>query len=502
MNIALDGFLNSCRRHPNNIAFVIDEHEISYTEFLSHVVAISATLSELKDESHIGILTGGDVHTYASIYAVWLAGKSYVPLNEKNSALRHSEIIDDAGLKTVLCSREDDKLIQANDEYCDESLHIIHSHAISPVETDPATLRYDTPDLAYIFFTSGSTGKPKGVPVSISNLNAFLEYCIDQNNYHFGSSDRFLQMFELTFDLSVFSFACPLCIAATCCVVPSDGMTFINVATVLEEQHVTVALMVPSTITFLRNYFDEIELPDLRYSMFCGEALLDEVTREWSDCLSNDCIIQNVYGPTEATIFCSIYDWHSEASRDEAVNGVVSIGKPFTTTGFTIVDADNNELPAGEKGELCLSGPQVTMHYWNNPEKTSEAYFDHGKDHVHMYKTGDLVYSNDNGNYIYCGRTDSQVKVNGFRIELGEVEHLLRKYFTDCQCAVVAIQNTDLSTELHLFLDAEIEDRKAYQKYKSGNLLPYMQPTHVHIVQSMPLNQNGKVDRKALAALV
>src|SRR5262249_52077554 len=187
--------------------------------------------------------------------------------------------------------------------------------------------------------------------------------------YDFNRNDRFLQMFELTFDLSVFSFLVPLSVGASFYPLPQKGMAYLEVADILETQEISVALMVPSVISYLRPYFGEISLPRVRYSLFCGEALYHETLSAWAECVRN-AKIENLYGPTEATIFCLRYEWQPGEPAHPQGQGIVPIGRPMEGMSAFLAKEDTSY----EEGELCLSGEQVTLAYWNDPSKSAVSF--------------------------------------------------------------------------------------------------------------------------------
>src|SRR5690606_4052862 len=148
---------------------------------------------------------------------------------------------------------------------------------------------------------------------------------------------------------------------------------YLNLAKVLAEKEITVALMVLSILPYMRRFFSELRFPALRLSQFCGEALMQDIASEWSQCVPN-ARIENVYGPTEATIFCTRYAWDRERAATESVNGIVPIGQAMPGTTTHVVDDNGRLCAVGERGELCLAGGQVMPGYWNDPDKTAEAF--------------------------------------------------------------------------------------------------------------------------------
>ena len=432
----------------------------------------------------IGILLSDTADTYAAIVAILLLGKTYVPLHPGHPAERVQQIIAQAELEVVLSSSASPYL--GNVTYIDMS-------SLVAVYNSPMLSEGDYSNTyAYILFTSGSTGIPKGTPITYGNIDSFATgfYYI---GYQLTAQDRCLQMFDLTFDLSVVSYLMPLCAGACVCTLPDKGMKFTNVYSVLEEHNITFALMVPSILSFLRQYFSEIHLPHLRYSLFCGEALPADLVTEWHKCVPN-ATIDNVYGPTEATIFCTWYRIDTTGTVG-ATNGVVWIGRPMVEVNTIVVDNEGNLVTTGEKGELCLSGNQVTPGYLDN-EKNKTAFFTLNGERY--YRTGDLVLLHSDGNYIYCGRSDHQVKIQGFRIELAEVEHHARTAFS-CNAVAIVSNNPQGINQIELVLETEATNKSEITQTLKSLMPAYMLPTGIHFIKPLPLNINGKTDRKELA---
>ena len=350
--------------------------------------------------------------------------------------------------------------------------------------------------LAYILFTSGSTGKPKGVELSRKNLASFIDAFF--NIYTLDENDRCLQCFELTFDLSIISYLVPLLSGACVYVVPSEGVKYFQIGGLIEDEQLTFALMAPSTIKLLKPYFNEIDGTSLKYSLFCGEALHLDVTKAWADCASN-AIIDNVYGPTEDTIWCSTYRFNREG-KTKAYNGVISIGKPMINCGMEIFDEAGNICKLGELGELCLSGAQLTPGYHKNPEKNAEAFF--VKDGIRWYKSGDLCYKDADGDIMYSGRIDHQAKIQGFRVELGEIEFHAKEYLKDKNVLCVAFDSENGITEIAMFIEAEEFNINDLVQYMRTKMPAYMIPTKTMFVPTFPLNANGKIDKNQLKAKI
>jgi D-alanine--poly(phosphoribitol) ligase subunit 1 len=496
-------FEKSIREFPERVALWAQGRSYTYAELGSMAEAVRRTLVErgLGGAPRIGITTGTGGPTYAAILGILANGSAYVPINVKNPSSRNLAVVDEAEISALLYEAEDD-LVRELAKTRSGSADLIAIEDAGKGGQDPLCINWPrAPDLAYLFFTSGSTGTPKGVPISHHNLNQFLSVVLDSGLYDFNKEDRFLQMFELTFDLSVMSLFVPLSVGACCYVVPESRFGAITALKVLQEHDVTVALMVPSILAFLEPHLGEkVKLPALRKSMFCGEALPDRLVQKWSKSVPN-AMIENVYGPTEATIFCFRYFWCPSISPAAAVKGIVPIGAPLPGTGALLVDENLNLITEkGARGELLLTGGQLADGYWRQSEKTKAAFVDldvNGTT-VRAYRTGDLCSIDQDQNYVFHGRIDSQVKIDGHRVELGEVEHHVREILGRSNIAVIAPEEGNRRV-LVLFLEAPEVDRDRLVVEMKSRIPDYMVPRRVEYVGAMPVNLNGKVDKSRLA---
>lgn len=489
----LDRIYRNLSDPPEAVCCKVNDHTASYAEFAARVGSIQSKLKGSRSQV-IGIATENSVDTYAAIIASWLTGKAFVPLNPEYPAERLRNIIEEAEISEILYVQQ----TGATQEMISHFPDIEFTH--SPSLTDPMLFHtLPTVDkIAYILFTSGTTGKPKGVPISFGNLQAFTE-SFGHMGYDIRASDRFLQMFELTFDLSVMSYTIPLLNGASFYTLPSGMIKTLALYHVLESESITFSLMVPSAIQLLLPYIDDIDLPDMRYSQFCGEALKAGLVSKWAQCIPN-ATIDNVYGPTEATIYCTSKRITPGSEEDQSYKGILYIGKDLLHVKTALFVNGKPVTECNISGELCISGKQVTAGYLNNPLQNSQSFFEH--EGLRFYKTGDLAMYHENGDLIYLGRLDDQVKIQGYRVELAEIEAAVKKALPDHENVAVAAEQNDGSWQLAVFIQ-HFNDNDEDLRHKLAQILPdYMIPHLILGLADFPLNANGKTDRKQLKEML
>jgi D-alanine--poly(phosphoribitol) ligase subunit 1 len=486
-------FIHSVKNFETHNAFCINGKFYTYREFSIYISKIRKAIQLAKRGcKNIGLVANDDIETYASIFAGWFEGLAYVPLHPQQPVERSLEIISQADIDLVISS-DDKNLFPAVKTILSGKLEDAEIN-LEPVSTNDGAL-------AYILFTSGSTGKPKGVPITRANVGAFMK-AFWETGLSITSNDRCLQAYEMTFDLSVQSYLVPLTKGACTYTVPLNQIKYSYVYGLLDDHQLTFLPMPPSLIRFLRPYFEEIDYSCVRYNLLGAEASQVELIKEWSNCIP-EAEIYNFYGPTEATIYCT-YSKFNREGETKNVNGLMMIGKPMNGISAIILDDNNTGAAANVKGELCVSGEQLTAGYLNNPERNQQVFFEieHNGIKKRFYKTGDLCYIDDEGDIMYCGRLDYQVKVQGYRIELGEIEFHAREFLNGRNAIAVTVENKIQNTEIVLFVEGDLPDQRLLVNYLKLKIPPYMLPSKILSKETFPLNTNAKVDRIALKRMI
>jgi len=481
--------IESFKANSDRNAFCINSIYYTYGDLIESISSIRSLIKDGVDldQKNIGLITNDDLQTYAAIFALWLEGKSYIPLNPSAPVDRNSFVLKEIGCDFVIDSSETLML--------EKDFDVISTKELQSAQPDLEPVQSSKGDLAYILFTSGSTGLPKGVSITFENITAFVDALEVNDDHKITSEDRCLQMFDLTFDFSMLSFLRPLLYGACIYTIPQDQIKYFYIYKLIVEAELTCLFVVPSVIYYLRPYFEEINATNVRYCCFGGAALDTEIVNEWKQCIPNS-NIYNVYGPSECTVIISYYSLFQKTGN-KSLNGVVSLGKVIDQIIIIIIDNDNNIVDNGEKGELALAGNQLTPGYCNNKQKNKESFFvkDYKGKQLRFYKTGDLCFQDNDGDLFFVGRKDFQAKIRGYRVELSEIEFQIKQKLNKLNLIVIDFVNELGNTEIGLAVESEVIETKKVFDYIKTKLPDYMIPTQTRFIHQLPLSNNGKIDR-------
>ncbi|MGW2182068.1 AMP-binding protein [Streptomyces sp. NPDC001732] len=472
-------FLRGLALDPGAEALRVGADRVAYGELHREALALAGAVTAAVPGGRprrVGLLAARSVTAYAGHLAAGYAGAAVVPLNPAFPAERTAQMVTAAGLDAVIVAAEGEAVLPALAEVLDRVPVVRRPSARAPLpEPRPA----GPDDVAYILFTSGSTGRPKGVPVLHRNADAYLRFVHDRYGFHPG--DVFSQTFDLTFDLSVFDLYGAWGAGGTLVCVPPTA--YASLERFVAGHGITVWFSAPSLISQLSRRPRGLaagSMPSLRWSLFCGEPLLAHDAAGWQSAAPAS-VVENLYGPTELTISCSVHRWDPVRSPGRCVNGMVPIGTLHPGLRHLVHD-----------GELCVTGDQMFPGYLD-PADDEGRFREVGG--VRWYRTGDLVRELDDGELACLGRLDQQVQVNGIRVELGEVECALRRVDGIRDAVVVAVGG-ELTAYLLGTARPPGELARSLAEFLPRPLVPRR---FVHL-DAYPLNANRKIDRKELTA--
>lgn len=498
-------FAAAANRHPHATCLISGAGSRTYRQLLGEVAALARVLRSLMGPISQATVTGAgpapvriavlgerDLATYRGYLAVLYAGATVVPLSLESPPARNAAIVARAGAGLVLFAgeREDPELVSQRAALGEVAALLDISATSGPMYPIEPPAPVSSEAIAYLLFTSGSTGSPKGVGITHRNVDAFLAASLPR--YRLGVGDVFSQVHELSFDLSVFELWGAWATGATLVAVPRPAA--LDPAGTVSAFGVTVWTCTPSLMTAAgaAGRLPPGSLSGLRYVVFCGEPL-SEATAALTTSAAPQALVDNTYGPTEATVWCT---WHrvSDSPSDTAhsADGIVAIGEPCPGTDVLLLAEDGS--PAA-RGELCLAGAQVFAGYLDS-ELDEAKFVEH--DGRRWYRTGDLV-ARSPGGLRHLGRLDDQVKLRGFRIELSEVERAASALLAGRRTAAVVTTDCAGVAELVLVVEGEPVDGSRLRTGLAELLPGYMVPARVRSMPSFAMTANGKLDRAALA---
>ena len=474
----VDLFRQQAEQHPDQVAVVFKDRRLTYGELDRLTDRLARCLRErygVKPETVVGVMI--DRSEWMAVYplAVMKAGGAYMPLDFKFPADRLAYMVADAGVDLIL---SDAGLVEtAMPAYAgrvlttDEAL-ALPDEAVAPLADGPSA------DNSFvILYTSGSTGRPKGCVLEHHSIVNFCRWYV--RKLGLTPSDRGVAYANFGFDAHMMDLYPLLSAGGTIYILPSDmRMDLTAIHQYMEDNQVTVAFFTTQIGMQMATLFD---YPHLRVMSVGGEKLMPIKKPSFH--------FHNAYGPTECTICATSY----ELCRDDED---APIGRPLDNYQLYVMDPSMHLVPRGMAGELCVAGEGVGRGYLNNPEMTAAKFVT--VDGVRIYRTGDLVYWNEEGDIVYLGRMDNQVKLRGLRIEIGEIESVLAR-FDAIDTSAVAVQTVNGVQMLCAYYTADSDiDEARLRHFLGQQLTDFMVPEIYVRMDKLPMTPNGKVDRRAL----
>ncbi|QSV63518.1 MAG: amino acid adenylation domain-containing protein [Dolichospermum sp. DL01] len=496
-------FEEQVERTPDHVAVVFEDEQLTYRELNARANQLAHYLQKLGvgPEVLVGICVERSLEMVVGLLGILKAGGAYVPLDPEYPKERLAFMLEDTQVSVLLLQKH---LLNVLPNHNAQIVCLDQNWRLFAQEkTENLVSNLNPRNLIVIFYTSGSTGKPKGIVIEqISYLYLCLWY---MQYYKITEKSRLLLFYSFSFDSSFKNIMTPLIAGGQLVLTKSFFSTDL-----LKHIHEKQVTMINTTTSFFDAILDFAivndykNLSSLEELSFGGEPLVLTKIKLWLNNESCKCNVTNLYGTAESSDLSTVYRVNAKD-----INNVdkISIGKPIkNNVNVYILDKNNNLLPRGLVGELCVSniGNFLARGYLNKPEITAEKFVSNPwLIEERMYKTGDLARWLPDGNLEYIGRIDHQVKIHGFRIEIGEIETVLRQYPVVQEAVVITRKDVleDKCLVAYLVLNRQatvsISELRAFLNKK---LPSYMIPSAFVILETFPLNPNGKVDRRLLPA--
>jgi len=511
--------------HPERVAVVSRQERMTYgqLEYASNRLARLLKGAGCQKGDRVCFLIPKSNAALVSMLGILKADCTHVPLDTLSPAPRLVKIVEACAPRAILAGGGVQSLLDevlANTKgFAKPLVGWMEDDAVAGREftstfsgrdlqsypSSPLDYRNTTDDPAHILFTSGSTGIPKGVIITHSNVIHFIRWAVTY--FQTSPTDKISSHPPLHFDLSTFDVFGTLSVGAELHLVPTElNLLPHKLSEFIRASELTQWFSVPSVLSYMAK-LDALkfnDFPTLKRLLWCGEVFPTPALIYWMTRLPT-VQFTNLYGPTEATIASSYYTL-PECPRDE--RAVIPIGTPCDGEELLVLGDDLQPVPSGDIGDLFIGGVGLSPGYWNNPEQTSSAFLNNPRsNHTtdRIYKTGDLAKLGEDRLVYFVGRADSQIKSRGYRIELGEIETALNALHLTEACAVVAIKTDGF--EGYTICCAYVPPNNsvltsAKLRAELVKMLPaYMLPSRWMTLGQMPLNVNGKYDRKKLKDL-
>lgn len=467
--------------------------------------------SGVRRGDRVGICAEKSIDAVVTILGTMKTGAAYVPVDPSAPVARNAYILNDCQVKIAFVEEHLAPNLETELRELGAACHVVRlprvgggnairtvlSQTSSGDATTPAPLVHPEPDdLAYILYTSGSTGKPKGIKLSHRNAATFVEWCSE--TFGHTEQDRCSSHAPLHFDLSILDLYVTLKHGATLILVDSvTGREPTKLAAFIAEHRITIWYSAPSILSMLVQFgkLSRHDYSALRMILFAGEVFPVKHLRALKEAVPHPRYF-NLYGPTETNV-CTYYEIPPTIPPTRTTP--YPIGKVCSHLRAKVIDGSGNSLAAEAEGELCISGPAVMAGYWNLND-TADPFLEDA-DGTRWYRTGDVVFENDDGDYIFVGRRDRMVKRRGHRVELGEIEAGLYKHEAVKEAAVISVPDQDQGVQLIAFMSMKSTTPPSIielKRYCADVLPAAMIPDRFHFLDVLPKTSTDKIDYQRL----
>ncbi|HLK58120.1 MAG TPA: amino acid adenylation domain-containing protein, partial [Chthonomonadaceae bacterium] len=484
-------------RTPDAIALRFGDRQLTYRELNEQANRLARALRKrgVGAETLVGLYVERSLEMVVGLLGVLKAGGAYLPLDPEYPQERVAFMLEDASVRLVLTQSH---LAQRIEGLGSERI-LLDQERFEEQGTSNPGYRITPRNLAYVIYTSGSTGRPKGVLLDHHGLVNYLRWAVDAYAVDEGAGAPVHS--PLGFDLTITSLYTPLLAGRTVTLLPEDHAVEQLGAALAARSAFSLVKLTPAHVELLSQMLPaEVVGESARTLVIGGEALTADHLAFWRTHAPGVRLI-NEYGPTETVVGCCIY----EVPSGVALSGSIPIGRPIANTHLFVLDAHMHPAPLGVPGELYIGGAGLARGYLNRADLTAEKFVPDpfsSEPGARLYRTGDLCRYLPDGNLEFLGRIDHQVKIRGFRIELGEIESALREYPSLAEAVVLAREDVAGDKRLVAYVvgsDGAVSV-SALREHLKDRLPGYMVPSAFVLLDALPLNTNGKVDRKALPA--
>lgn len=475
-------------------AVTYEQNSLPYDKLYSLSASLALRIKEIiKDEkSIIPLIVNRSPSMITGIIGVMRAGAAYAPIEADTPIDRMKNMVEQCSAKVIVTDNSNYDFVNSHFE----DYTVVNIEELEEREEPFSSTIPDPDDLAYVIFTSGSTGTPKGVMISHASLDHLVN---GLNKTVFDTYEDTIQtalLASYSFDASIQQIFPTLTKGGTLHIIPNDvkidGRKF---AQYINEREIVLTDGTPTLLRMImQSGFGDIDTPTLKHMLIGGEALQTNLIEDFYSLQSKKSVlITNMYGPTECTVDALSL---TISSDDSFLSDTIPIGNPLPNTQVILIDNQNKSVPVGVTGELCISGDGLFKGYLSESKNEKMISLNGINNNREFYRTGDLVYLNENYQYVFIKRSDKQVKIRGYRIELQEIKSNILT-LPKCSDAEVFIHQRDDETEIVACIISEDESLTvtSVRDHLKKFLPPYMIPASIIMYERFPLNRSGKFDK-------